>query len=182
MSGGQRSRLAMAAVSFMRPHVLILDEPTNNLGPDPPPTNHTNNPANPAIIPCNTLRNPANPANLTRTRATAWHLNAVICMCVLGLWFVVFWASLDTESVEALAHSVRNFEGGVVMVSHDQHFVSQVANEVWVIDNGTVTKCPSFEHYIKEAEKAARATKTIIPKSPSMVFDVPRRSAPKLSL
>ena len=31
MSGGQRSRLAMAAVSFARPHVLILDEPTNNL-------------------------------------------------------------------------------------------------------------------------------------------------------
>ena len=31
LSGGQRSRLAMAAVSFCRPHVLILDEPTNNL-------------------------------------------------------------------------------------------------------------------------------------------------------
>ena len=31
LSGGQRSRVAMAAVSFARPHVLILDEPTNNL-------------------------------------------------------------------------------------------------------------------------------------------------------
>lgn len=31
MSGGQRSRVAMAAVSFRKPHVLIMDEPTNNL-------------------------------------------------------------------------------------------------------------------------------------------------------
>jgi ATP-binding cassette subfamily F protein 3 len=32
LSGGQRSRVSMAAVSFARPHVLVLDEPTNNLG------------------------------------------------------------------------------------------------------------------------------------------------------
>ena len=53
--------------------------------------------------------------------------------------------------------SVQKFEGGVVIVSHDQHFVSKVANEVWVIDKGKVTKCASFEQYIKEAEKVAAA-------------------------
>ena len=31
LSGGQRSRVAMAAVSFVRPHLLVMDEPTNNL-------------------------------------------------------------------------------------------------------------------------------------------------------
>jgi len=31
LSGGQKSRLAMVAVSVMRPHVLFMDEPTNNL-------------------------------------------------------------------------------------------------------------------------------------------------------
>jgi len=31
LSGGQRSRVAMAAVSFSKPHLLVLDEPTNNL-------------------------------------------------------------------------------------------------------------------------------------------------------
>ena len=31
LSGGQRSRVALAAVSYARPHVLVLDEPTNNL-------------------------------------------------------------------------------------------------------------------------------------------------------
>jgi ATP-binding cassette subfamily F protein 3 len=31
LSGGQRSRVALAAVSFSEPHLLVLDEPTNNL-------------------------------------------------------------------------------------------------------------------------------------------------------
>mmetsp|Transcript_67210 Transcript_67210/g.115405 ORF Transcript_67210/g.115405 Transcript_67210/m.115405 type:complete len:114 (+) Transcript_67210:3-344(+) len=31
LSGGQRSRVALAAVSFQEPHLLVLDEPTNNL-------------------------------------------------------------------------------------------------------------------------------------------------------
>mmetsp|Transcript_21509 Transcript_21509/g.44843 ORF Transcript_21509/g.44843 Transcript_21509/m.44843 type:complete len:720 (+) Transcript_21509:81-2240(+) len=31
LSGGQRSRVAMAAVSYREPHLLVLDEPTNNL-------------------------------------------------------------------------------------------------------------------------------------------------------
>jgi ATP-binding cassette subfamily F protein 3 len=31
LSGGQRSRVAMAAVSYFKPHLIVLDEPTNNL-------------------------------------------------------------------------------------------------------------------------------------------------------
>eukprot|EP00962_Isochrysis_galbana_P009494 scaffold2645_cov112-Isochrysis_galbana.AAC.10 len=31
LSGGQRSRVALSAVSYAQPHVLVLDEPTNNL-------------------------------------------------------------------------------------------------------------------------------------------------------
>ena len=31
LSGGQKSRVAMAAVSYQKPHLIILDEPTNNL-------------------------------------------------------------------------------------------------------------------------------------------------------
>jgi ATP-binding cassette subfamily F protein 3 len=84
LSGGQRSRVALAAVSYVQPHVLVLDEPTNNL---------------------------------------------------------------DLESVAALAECVKHFEGAVILVSHDQFFVSQVANEVWVVGGGKVRKAESFEKY-----------------------------------
>jgi ATPase subunit of ABC transporter with duplicated ATPase domains len=31
-SGGQKSRVAFAALAFAKPHVMIMDEPTNHLG------------------------------------------------------------------------------------------------------------------------------------------------------
>jgi ATP-binding cassette, subfamily F, member 3 len=31
-SGGQKSRVAFAALTFAKPHVVIMDEPTNHLG------------------------------------------------------------------------------------------------------------------------------------------------------
>ena len=62
--------MAMAATSYSRPHLLVLDEPTNNL---------------------------------------------------------------DLEAVAALADAVEKFEGGVVLVSHDQYFVQRVAREVGAV-------------------------------------------------
>ena len=94
LSGGQRSRVALAAVSYAEPHVLILDEPTNNL---------------------------------------------------------------DLESVAALADCVQRFDGGVVLVSHDQFFVGEVANEVWVVGDGKVAKAESFESYRKKQLAKVRA-------------------------
>lgn len=90
LSGGQRSRVALAAVSYLKPHVLILDEPTNNL---------------------------------------------------------------DLESVAALAECVKKFAGSVICVSHDQYFVSQVANEAWVVSGRGVERVESFGAYRKEQMK-----------------------------
>lgn len=47
---------------------------------------------------------------------------------------------LDMESIDSLAKAINNFEGGMVLVSHDMRLISQVAKEIWVCDNKTVTK------------------------------------------
>lgn len=45
---------------------------------------------------------------------------------------------LDMGMVEALADSLKHFNGGVLVVSHDQHFITAVCNELWVIKSGKV--------------------------------------------
>jgi len=47
---------------------------------------------------------------------------------------------LDMESIDSLAKAINNFEGGLVLVSHDMRLISQVAKEIWLCDNRTVTK------------------------------------------
>lgn len=87
LSGGQKSRVAFAAVAFLEPHILLLDEPTNHL---------------------------------------------------------------DMDAVNALIQAVEVYSGGVVVVSHDQHFVSSVCDELWVINKGKVKQ---FKGDFKEYRK-----------------------------
>ena len=47
---------------------------------------------------------------------------------------------LDMESIDSLAKAINNFEGGMVLVSHDMRLISQVAKEIWICDNRTVSK------------------------------------------
>jgi len=47
---------------------------------------------------------------------------------------------LDIETIDALADAISEFEGGVVLVSHDFRLISQVAEEIWVCEKQTVTK------------------------------------------
>lgn len=46
---------------------------------------------------------------------------------------------LDMETIDALAEGIINFDGGVVLISHDFRLINQVAEEIWVVDKGTVT-------------------------------------------
>lgn len=39
---------------------------------------------------------------------------------------------LDMESIDALAEAIQNFDGGLILVSHDFRLISQVANELWI--------------------------------------------------
>lgn len=45
---------------------------------------------------------------------------------------------LDIEAMDALGDALRNFQGGVVIVSHDVTMLQAVCSSLWVCDNGTV--------------------------------------------
>ena len=47
---------------------------------------------------------------------------------------------LDIESIDSLAKAINEFNGGMMLVSHDMRLISQVAKEIWMVDNKTVTK------------------------------------------
>ena len=42
---------------------------------------------------------------------------------------------LDMQSIDALAVAIKNYEGGVVVVSHDFRLLSRVAEELWEVKN-----------------------------------------------
>lgn len=43
---------------------------------------------------------------------------------------------LDLETIEALVLAINKFEGGIVLVSHDERLVSLVADELWIVSPG----------------------------------------------
>ncbi|MFN7003561.1 MAG: ABC-F family ATP-binding cassette domain-containing protein [Roseinatronobacter sp.] len=46
---------------------------------------------------------------------------------------------LDIESREALVEALTTYTGAVVLVSHDMHLLSLVADRLWLVSNGQVT-------------------------------------------
>ena len=50
---------------------------------------------------------------------------------------------LDIESIEALAEALENFEGGVIVVSHDARLIDAICNDIWIVGNNRVDT--SFE-------------------------------------
>ncbi len=46
---------------------------------------------------------------------------------------------LDIESREALVEALTDYTGAVILVSHDMHLLSLVADRLWLVKGGTVT-------------------------------------------
>ena len=46
---------------------------------------------------------------------------------------------LDIDSREALVHALTEYEGALILISHDRHLVEACADRLWVVRNGTVT-------------------------------------------
>ncbi|XP_064947239.1 ABC transporter F family member 1 isoform X1 [Musa acuminata AAA Group] len=47
---------------------------------------------------------------------------------------------LDIETIDSLAEALNEWDGGLVLVSHDFRLINQVADEIWVCENEAVTK------------------------------------------
>ncbi len=75
LSGGEKTRLALALMCRRRPNLMVLDEPTNHL---------------------------------------------------------------DVDSREALVEGLMEYDGAVVLVSHDRHLLESTADQLWLVDEGTV--------------------------------------------
>jgi len=79
LSGGERSRVALAKTLISEANFLLLDEPTNHL---------------------------------------------------------------DIQSVNMLTQALNQYNGTFVVISHDRHFVSKVANKIWFIENYEIKEYP----------------------------------------
>lgn len=47
---------------------------------------------------------------------------------------------LDIETIDSLAEALNEWDGGMVLVSHDFRLINQVAQEIWVCENQAVTR------------------------------------------
>ena len=45
---------------------------------------------------------------------------------------------LDVDSREALVHALNEYEGAVILISHDRHLIDASADRLWIVKNSTV--------------------------------------------
>jgi ATP-binding cassette subfamily F protein 3 len=109
LSGGEKSRVALAKTLISEANFLLLDEPTNHL---------------------------------------------------------------DFISENILIQALQQYQGSFVTVSHNRHFVSQIANKIWYIENHQLKEYPGtyeeYEYWRKKNEAkvapAVHAAKKEVPK------------------
>lgn len=84
LSGGQRVKVCLAASTWQRPHLIVLDEPTNYL---------------------------------------------------------------DRDSLGALSRALKEFQGGVIIITHSEEFTKDLTEEVWSVLDGKMT--PSGHNWVQ---------------------------------
>jgi ATP-binding cassette subfamily F protein 3 len=101
LSGGEKSRVALAKTLLSPKNFMILDEPTNHL---------------------------------------------------------------DIKSRNVLVDALKQYKGTFLVVSHDRHFLDQVANKIWYADNRNIITYPGtyseFHYHQKLGEKETSETST----------------------
>jgi ATP-binding cassette subfamily F protein 3 len=67
------------------------------------------------------------------------------------------------ETTEALIAAINDYQGGVLLVSHDQHLLTNCCKQLYVVENGSVellkhglTHGETFERYKKDVIQGRR--------------------------
>lgn len=64
---------------------------------------------------------------------------------------------LDIPAKEMIEEALNEYEGTVIVVSHDRHFISKIANRIVEIVDGGLKLCPGgYEYYLERKEKDAQ--------------------------
>jgi ATP-binding cassette, subfamily F, member 3 len=91
LSGGEKSKLALAKLMLSGPNTLLLDEPTNHM---------------------------------------------------------------DIPSKDVMADALGEYEGSILCISHDRHFMQQLATDIWEIYNGRlITYGGDYDYYLFKREQ-----------------------------
>lgn len=81
---------------------------------------------------------------------------------------------LDIESREALIEALTDYTGAVILVSHDMHLLSLVADRLWLVSDGTVARFDGdLDAYRSFLLQRAEPTKS---------SEKPRKAKPKVDL
>jgi ATPase subunit of ABC transporter with duplicated ATPase domains len=84
----------------------------------------------------------------------------LVTSCVEFILFTLATNHLDLETTEALIEAIRTFQGGVLLVSHDQHLLTSVCKDLYVVEKGKVERLEgglSNDHAFKAYKKGVIA-------------------------
>lgn len=97
---------------------------------------------------------------------------------------------LDRDSLGALANAIKDFEGGIVLITHNKEFADLTTRETWVVANNMcdVKGDPEWEKYAAEQHCAVEETETTdaygnkieIKKKPKKIEEMTRKELKKV--
>lgn len=65
-------------------------------------------------------------------------------------------ANLDYEHQEKLIKQIKRYRGSLLVVSHDRHFLNQIASHIWHLEEGTIQVYPGNYEAFVESRRARR--------------------------